>query len=423
MKNNQSSNHPTKDIIGSKGTQLSGKKICLCVTSSVAIMNSPHLARELMRYGAEVFPVMTNKATELMGTTLLHWSTGNQVITDITGEIEHVFMAGERENIKGFADLIIIYPATANTIGKISHGLADNAVSAISMVALGSKVPIFLVPAMHDSMFNNPIVKENLSQLKTRGIQILGPRLEENKAKIAEIEEVVERTIQLFQPKKDFAQKKILITYGSSREFIDDIRFISNSASGKTGKLIAENAINRGAEVTVLRGIHSEPSPLGSTSYKFTSTLDCATQIKMIMESQKFDIVISTAAFADFTPNQRVDEKISSNNDDLTLKLVSTPKILKLIRKIDEKAYITAFKAETTLENEKLISKAKDYLNNNRYDLIVANNIHPSKDSQGMGKDLNQVFIIDKLGNIFPTEVLQKSHIAEKILDIISTNV
>ena len=117
-------------------------------------------------------------------------------------------MAGERENSSGFADVIIIFPATANTIGKISHGLADNAVSAICMVGLGSKIPMFLVPAMHDSMFNNPIVKNNLSTISELGIEVLGPRLEENKAKIASIEEVTDRILQLFISKRIYLIKR-----------------------------------------------------------------------------------------------------------------------------------------------------------------------------------------------------------------------
>ncbi|MEO0115506.1 MAG: flavoprotein [candidate division WOR-3 bacterium] len=179
--------HPSEDIIGTKGSELKNKKIVLGITGSVAAIKSPELARELMRHGATVFPVMTKMAQKIIQPDLLEWATGNPVVLELTGKIEHIGLAT-------MAHLILIAPATANTISKIACGIDDTPVTSVVTVAFGLGKPIFIVPAMHESMFKHPIVEENIHRLRALGCEFIAPEIEEGKAKIASIERIV-RTI------------------------------------------------------------------------------------------------------------------------------------------------------------------------------------------------------------------------------------
>ncbi len=413
-------NHPTKDIKGSFSSKLKNKTICLCLTGSVSIMDSPHIARRLIRHGAEVITVMSKEAINLIQPSLFLWSTGNPVITEITGEIEHISLAGEREGKKGTADLILICPATANTIGKIASGISDTPVTAISMVALGSKTPLVIVPAMHHSMFQNPFVQKNINTLKEKDVKFLNPRIEENKAKIATVEDVSAYILNFFAKKKDLKGKKFLITAGPSREWIDNIRFLSNPSSGKTGIAFAKEIIGRGGEVTLIYGPGTEQTPIGANIIRVNGAIDFVEALKDTMAKNQFNVLISTAAIADFTlnPKDKTDGKISSDKKELQLNLVSTPKLINLARSLSEKLFIIAFKAENNLEKEKLIEKAFRKLESANTNLIVANNVSSNNKKTGFQSDTNEVFVIDKNKNINHLELASKQDIASKILDI-----
>ena len=420
MEEFRSNNHPTKDIKGSRSNKLKGKTICLCLTGSVSIMDSPHIARALIRHGAEVITVMSKEAMDLIQPSLFHWSTGNPVITEISGEIEHISIAGEREGKKGLADLILICPATANTIGKIVSGISDTPVTAISMVALGSKTPIVIVPAMHYSMFQNPIVQKNISILEKMDVKFLNPRIEENKAKIATVEDVSSYILAFFGKKKDLKGKNFLITAGPSREWIDNIRFLSNPSSGKTGIAFAKEIIERGGEVTLIYGPGTEQTPIAANIIHVNSATDFIEALKDSMAKNQFDVLISTAAIADFTlsPKDKIDGKISSDKKELQLNLVSTPKLINLARSLSEKLFIIAFKAENNLEKEDLIGRAYKRLKSANTDLIVANNVNSSNQNTGFRSDTNEVFVIDKDKKISHLELASKQEIASKILDV-----
>ncbi|MHA2001430.1 MAG: bifunctional phosphopantothenoylcysteine decarboxylase/phosphopantothenate--cysteine ligase CoaBC [Promethearchaeota archaeon] len=419
MHEENSFNHPTKDIIGEKSQKIKGKSICLCLTGSVGIVNSPHVARGLMRHGAEVFSVMTPSACDLIQPQLMFWSTGNPVITKITGSIEHIAMAGEKENSKGQADLVLICPITANTIAKIAHGISDNAVTAISTVALGSKTPIVMVPSMHDSMFRNPIVQNNIQKLKDLGIIFLGPRLDENKAKVANPEDVVNFVANYMTSKQDLIKKRFMITTGPTREWIDDVRFISNPASGRTGMLIAENIISRGGEVCILNGISTISAPIKAKIINLSSTQDFVDKMTEELKQTHYDVLISTAALADFTPKEKVNGKISSDNLELQIKLKSTPKLINKARELDPHLFIVAFKAEPKLENEKLIKKAFERLQSANANLIVANNVNLKDETHGFASKTNEVYIIDQNKEVFHIPLTTKNEIAIQLVDYI----
>ena len=261
--------HPSKDIKATWGTELKDKKIVLCITGSVAATRSSEIARQLMRYGAEIITVMSTMAQKIIHPHLMAWATGNPVITELTGDIEHVTLAGEHSKK---VDLVLIAPATANTISKIACGIDDTTVTSVASTAFGSGTPIVIVPAMHKSMYNHQILTDNINKLQDLGVIFVGPRIEEGKAKIAETEEVVKAVIQQLTTKRNLEGKKIMITAGSTIEHIDPMRVITNKSSGKMGIAIAEEAVLRGAEVTLVYGLGTALPPMEAKTIRVETT-------------------------------------------------------------------------------------------------------------------------------------------------------
>jgi len=413
--------HPSKEILESKGTILRGKTICLCVTGSVAIIQAPIISRELMRLGAEVVCVMTKAATQLLGSDLMHWATGNPAITKLTGKIEHIYLAGERPKKLGKADLILVCPATANTISKIAAGVDDTTVTTVVTTGFGTQIPIIIVPAMHESMFNHPILEENILKLKRLGVDILGPRISEGKAKIARVDDIIQRVIDLVIPVKELKGKKFLITAGPTREYIDEIRFISNQSSGRMGVELANEVKVRGGEVLLIYGKGSKKVPAYIDMVSATSTKDFLNITKEELSKHEYDFFISAAAISDYTPKEYLEGKISSaKNKELNLGLRLTPKIIDIARETDKNVFIVAFKAETKVSKEELIERAYQRLLKSNIDLIVANDV--GLEERGFGTKTNEVYIIDKEKNINHIELNTKRYIASKIIDIALEN-
>jgi len=408
--------HPSKDIVESKGTILRGKTICVCLTGSVAVISSPIVARELMRLGAEVICVMSKAATELINPALMEWATGNKVITKLTGAVEHVYLAGDRPRSVGKADLILICPATANTISKIANGIDDTPVTTVASTAFGSSLPIVIVPAMHESMYRHPILEKNEQKLRECGVEILGPRLSEGKAKIARIDDIIDRVIDLLITKKDFEGKKILITAGPTREAIDSVRFVSNKSSGRMGVELAKEASARGAEVLLIAGECMVKLPDYINTKHVISTDDFINAVKDEISYSNYDFFISAAAVSDYKPTEYIEGKISSHNvEELRLNMKLTPKIIDVARKKDYNLFIVAFKAETNVSKSELIERAYNRLIKSEVDLIVANDI--GRQDIGFSSKYNEVFIIDKKRHITHVERNTKRFIASKILD------
>ena len=408
--------HPSKDIVESKGTILRGKTIVMCLTGSVAVITAPIIARELMRLGAEVIAVMTRAATELINPTLMHWATGNPVITKLTGEVEHIYLAGDRPKALGRADLVLVCPATANTISKIANGIDDTPVTTVVSTAFGSNIPIVIVPAMHESMYH-PILEKNISTLKKYGIDILGPRISEGKAKIAKVDDIIDRVIDLVIAKKDLEGMKILITAGPSREYIDEIRFVSNNSSGRMGVEIAKEAAARGADVLLIAGKCMVKIPDYINTINVISSEDFIRAVKDELSYKDYDFFICAAAISDFTPINQIEGKISSDEiKELQINMRLTPKLINVARKKNYKVFIVAFKAETNVSKSELIDRAYDRLVKSEADLIVANDV--GRKDIGFGSKFNEVYIIDKEKHIHYIEKHSKRYIASKILDI-----
>lgn len=413
--------HPSKDIMESEGTLLRGKTICMCITGSVAAIQSPIIARELMRLGAEVITVMSRAACELINPSLMHWATGNPVITKLTGKVEHVYLAGERPRAFGRADLILVCPATANTVSKIACGIDDTPVTTVVTTAFGSALPIIVCPAAHESMYRHPIVEENLKKLKTLGIEVLGPRISEGKAKMVRINTILDRVIDLLISKKDLEGMKVLVTSGPSREYIDQIRFVSNDSSGRMGIEIAKEAAARGADVILIAGKCLVKIPEYLNTIHVISTEDFIKAVKDELEFKDYDFFICAAAISDYTPDLCIDGKISSDKtSELKINMRLTPKIINEARRKNQKVFIVAFKAETNVSRTELIDRAFNRLKQSDANLIIANDV--GREDIGFESKENEVYIIDQEKHVNHITKHSKRFIASRIIDLALEN-
>jgi len=407
--------HPSKDIAGSKSNLLKERKIALCITGSVAAAKCPDIARELMRHGAEVYAVMSAMAQKIIHPYLMEWATGNPVVTELTGKIEHVMLAGE---FPDKVDLVLVAPATANTISKIACGIDDTPVTTVVSTAFGSNIPIMVVPAMHESMYRHPVVTENVRKLQSLGVEFVGPRVEEGKAKIAEIKEIVETVIRRLTVKKDLVKRKVLVTAGPTLEYIDPVRVIANKSSGKTGITIAEEALSRGAEVTLVYGPGTAIPPLGAKIVSVETSQEMYDAVVSELKLKKYDVVIAAAAVADWTPDKKYGYKVpTSIETGLTVKLKPTPKIIDAVKKVSPDTFLVAFRAEANLSDEELIESAYKRLKKAKADLITANDI--GRKDVGFAYDTNEVFIVDTNKKVVHVSLATKREVAKRLFDVI----
>lgn len=362
------SDHPSLDIVSSHGTELVGKKIVLCVAGSVAAYKAIELARLLMRHGADVTCVASSAVTKLVQPDYFKWATGNDVITKLTGKLEHIKLADYNQS-----DLIIVYPATANTLGKLANGIDDTPISTVLTVGFGSKIPILMCLAMHKSMYDNSAVKKNIDFLKNK-IQFLDPQMIEGKAKAPEPEEVLECVLKKFGSSSILKNKKVLMTAGPTIEYIDPVRVITNLSSGKTGVLLASELIFAGAKVTLIYGPGNEEPPSGAKIVNVATNKEMFDAVKNELK-KKFDIVIMAAAASDYTPERISKSKIKSDKKSLTVRLKKAPKIIDQVKKYQKDTLLIGFKAETNISKTALIKSAKKKMRESSADLIIANDI------------------------------------------------
>ena len=378
--------HPSLDIVNSSGVELSGKKIVLCVAGSVAAYKAIELARLLMRHGANVTCVTSSAVTKLVQPDYFKWATGNEVITKLTGELEHIRLADYNQ-----ADLIVVYPATANTLGKLANGIDDTPVSTVLTVGFGSKIPILLCLAMHASMYDNVAVKKNIEFLKNK-IDFQKPQMIEGKAKAPEPEDVLDHILKKYGLSSILKDKKILMTAGPTIEYIDPVRVITNQSSGKTGVLLASELISAGSKVTLVYGPGIEKPPKGAKVIKVLTSKEMFDVVKQEMK-KKFDVVIMAAATADYTPENPSKKKIKSDSERIKISLKKIPKIIDQIKKYQKNVVLVGFKAEVNLSKNDLIKVAKQKLQDSKADMIIANDIGSTRYKKN--PENNEVFIID----------------------------
>lgn len=378
--------HPSLDIVSSHGVELTGKKIVLCVAGSVAAYKAIELARLLMRHGADVTCVASGAVTKLIQPDYFKWATGNDVITKLTGKLEHIKLADYNQS-----DLVIVYPATANTLGKLANGIDDTPISTVLTVGFGSKIPILMCLAMHESMYDNSAVKKNIEFLKNK-IQFLSPQMIEGKAKAPEPEDVLDFVLKKFGFSSTLQNKKVLMTAGPTIEYIDPVRVITNLSSGKTGVLLASELISAGAKVTLIYGPGNQEPPKGAKIINVTTNKEMLNATKKELK-KKYDVVIMAAAASDYTPEKPSKSKIKSNKKTLTIRLKKAPKIIDQVKKSQKNAILVGFKAETNLSKSALIKSAKTKLKESNADLIIANDIGTKYQNN---PDNNQIIIIDE---------------------------
>ena len=377
--------HPSLDIVSSYGIELSGKRIVLCVAGSVAAYKAIELARLLMRHGADVRCVTSNAVTKLIQPDYFKWATGNEVITKLTGELEHIRLADYNQS-----DLIIVYPGTANTLGKLANGIDDTPISTVLTVGFGSKIPILMCLAMHESMYDNSAVKKNIKFLKNK-IEFQLPQLIEGKAKAPEPEDVLQYVLIKFGFSSKLKNKKVLMTAGPTIEYIDPVRVITNLSSGKTGTLLASELISAGAKVTLVYGQGNQTPSKGIKVINVTTSKEMFDATKKELK-KKFDIVIMAAAISDYTPENPSKSKIKSDKKSLIIRLKKAPKIIDLVRKYQKNALLVGFKAETNLTKIALIKSSQKKMKESGADIIVANDIGKKYQKN---TDYNQVLILN----------------------------
>jgi phosphopantothenoylcysteine decarboxylase / phosphopantothenate---cysteine ligase len=418
--NFQNKQHVSKEIIGTHSNILKGKKIVLCITASVAAYKAIDLSRMLMRNGAEVYPVMSKSTkSRLLTEEIMNWATGNKTVSELTSDLEHIALANY-----GKSDIIVVYPCTANTLGKFASGIEDNPVTTVLSVAFGSRIPIVIAPAMHEAMYENIIIAENIKKLESLGVSILEPSITEDKAKVIPAEKVLQFVIDKIGIKKVkmTSGTNVLVTAGSTVEYIDSVRILTNLSSGKMGLNIAQQCLDKGFNVTFVYGHGSLNIPYDPRMniIRIKTTDEMLKVVKESILNGKHHIVFHTAAVADFSishPSKKRPNKMDTRNGTKTIKLVPTTKIVDKIKQFDNKIFLVTFKAEYGISKELLVKRALDKLNECNGDLIVANDV--ARKGCDFGSDTNEVYIIDKDKNVIHIPLESKKEIARNLLKIV----
>lgn len=394
---------------------LTGKKVILGVTGGIAAYKAAYIASALVQRGADVHVVMTEHATHLIGTATFWGLTRNPVITGlfdppVRREMTHI-------SLPESADLFVIAPATANTIGKLANGLADDMLTTMTLAA---KCPIVIAPAMNVNMYTNPIVVGNLDRLRQYEYVVVEPGTgmlacgEEGVGRLADPDDIL-RVVEeiLMGGPRDYSGVKVLVTAGPTQESIDPVRYITNRSSGKMGYAIAEGAAARGAQVVLVSGPTDIAAPVGVEMVGVTTVQEMHDAVVARMKDVK--LFISAAAPADFTPAQVRDQKVKKSVK-WTLELDKAVDILEEVGREKGDRVVVGFAAETSGLEE----FAREKLARKNLDLIVANDV--SLGSDVFGSDTNQVTLISKTGDKVEWPRMSKREVANAILDYVKNN-
>ncbi|HDK26467.1 MAG TPA: bifunctional phosphopantothenoylcysteine decarboxylase/phosphopantothenate--cysteine ligase CoaBC [Candidatus Atribacteria bacterium] len=391
---------------------LKGKKIILGVTGSIAAYKAAEILSLLKKKGADVFVIMTESATKFVQPLTFSSLSGHLVITNLFSlndkiEVKHI-------SLSRWADLILVAPATANIIGKIANGIADDMLTT-TVMAFKSKV--IFAPAMNKNMISNLIYRENVKKLVGLGYEFIdseyGPLAcgEVGEGRLANIEDIVSKVENILYFKEDYKNKTVLITASCTREPIDDVRFISNYSTGKMGFALAKIARARGAKVILVTGPTSLPAIRGVNTISVNTAEEMKSEVfKYFKEA---DIVISAAAVADFRPKEKMSGKIKKEETEkMTIELEKNPDILFELGKKKGNKILIGFAAET----ENLMQNACKKLREKNLDMIIANDL--AIKGAGFGSEKNAAKIINKKGIVYKElPLMPKTEMAEKILD------
>ncbi|MCI4358071.1 MAG: bifunctional phosphopantothenoylcysteine decarboxylase/phosphopantothenate--cysteine ligase CoaBC [Thermoplasmata archaeon] len=363
--------HPSDAIRGSKSSLLKGRRIVLGVSGSIAAVEVPRIVREILRHGAEVRIVASPDALKIITEEALTFASGHPTVRTLTGQVEHVSLLGPGE---GRADLLLIAPATANTISKVAHGIDDTPVTSFASIALGGRVPILLAPAMHAHMSENPAIQENLTRLRSWGVEVIATQTAEGEEKLAAPEDIAAAVLHRLA-RGPWAGRPVVVIGGASREPIDEVRSITNESSGETAVALAVQAHFRGAEVAFWAGGLTVPLPAFLTVQRWISVGDL---LKLSnRESARLnhaDAILVPAALSDFTLPARAGKIPSRGTPSLHLELKPSPKVLRRLRQLaPPPTLLIGFKLEVGRDEAGLARAAGALLEETQLDLVVAN--------------------------------------------------
>ena len=394
---------------------LKGKTVVIGVSGGIAVYKVCDVVSRLKKLNADVHVIMTKSACEFVGPLTFQTLSQNYVVSDMfedpkTWDVEHIALAKK-------ADLFLVAPATANVIGKIANGICDDM---LTTTIAATKAKVLIAPAMNTNMYENPLVQKNISILKEHGYKFIDPesgRLacgDIGSGKLASPEVIVENVEALLNYEQDLVGRKIIITAGPTIESLDPVRYLTNRSSGKMGYAIAKVAAARGAEVTLVSGKTSlKPSSNIKKVINITSAEDMYQAV--ISNLDENDVVIKSAAVADYKPKEYSDKKIKKKDGDLVIDLDRNKDIAYEIGKIKKDKILVGFAAETN----DLIENAKGKIAKKNMDFIVANNLKES--GAGFGTDTNVVSIIEKDGSMTKYPMMTKEEVASVILDKIKS--
>ncbi len=386
------------------------KSVLLCVSGGIACYKIPNLASILIKKGYDVNVIMTENATNFITQNTFEALTHNKCIVDTfdrnhSWEIEHISLAKK-------SDIVMIAPATANIIGKIANGIADDM---LTTTVLACKCPIYIAPAMNSNMYENTIVQDNLLKLKKFGYKIISPIYghlacgENGNGKMPEPSELYQYIEKELAFNKDMQGLNVLVTAGATQESIDPVRYITNHSSGKMGYAIAKNAMLRGANVTLISGQTSLPNIPFIKNIKVVSAQDMFESVKDNIN--QCDILIMSAAVADYTPLNVSDNKIKKSDDNMYISLKRTTDIL---RYVGENKRNNQFICGFSMETENMIENSKAKLKNKKLDMIACNNL--KTEGAGFQVDTNVITLITNDGQI-EFGLLSKEDTAKRLLD------
>jgi phosphopantothenoylcysteine decarboxylase/phosphopantothenate--cysteine ligase len=397
-----------KEITGSHGDELAGKRIALCVTASASIYRAPELARFLMRHGADVIPVMTREAASLLSPEVMRWATGNDPVVEVTGRIEYVELTEGR----GRVDAVLVAPMTQNEAAKVASGIADDAVSLLVSCALGSEIPVIVAPAMHASMHSSPVVREVLERLRSLGVTVVGPTVEEGKAKLAQLEDVLDAVIYATWP-KPLSGKRYVVTAGPTRERIDMVRFLTNPSSGRMGFELARALRAMGGDVTLVHGPVSLRPPWDVEAVSVESAKEMLEAV--LRTSEGADGLFAAAAVADYEPVEVHSGKIESRkHPTLHLTLRTTPKVVYEVRRSFPGIDLVLFKASYgPVEDPHAVYSEYAELD----PVIVAVN-DVSRRDVGFGAEGNELTVVTRSGLVRKLGPARKSRVARDLVEV-----
>ena len=377
---------------------LEGANVALGVSGSIAAVKTVELAHELRRRGATVRAVMTDSAQGIIHPWAVEFATENPVVTEITGEIEHVDLCGR----DGWADVLLIAPATANTVGKMAAAIDDTPVTTTATTALGSGLPVVVAPAMHEPMYDHPGVGEAIDRVESWGVSFVPPRVEEGKAKIASIDAIALATARAAND-HPLAGRRVVVTSGPTSESIDPVRVLTNRSSGKTGRAVARACYVRGAHVTL---VHDGPD----VPYADVEPVESAAEMLAAVEEtvEDADALVSAAAIGDYTA-ETSPEKIRSGQAELSIDLEPTPKVLDTVRECHPELSIVGFKTETSGDDAAMVEAARNTLSRADLSFVVAN------DASVMGEDRTRALVVREEG--FVTYEGSKTGLGARVAD------